>query len=63
MWRGLPEYIAYELVLTYPAVSYMSGSFNFYSFAMGGSWLYSSCFMEYFPQDLYYIARRSMWKK
>ena len=32
MWRGPLEYIACEFVLTSPAVSNMSGSFNFDSF-------------------------------
>ena len=35
MWRGLLEYIAYEFVLTFPAVSSMSGSSNFDSFCDG----------------------------
>ena len=37
MWRGPPEYVAYELVLTSPAVSYMSSSFNLDSVCDG--WL------------------------
>ena len=32
IWRGPQEYIIYEHVSTSPAVSYMSGSSNFYSF-------------------------------
>ena len=35
MWRGPQEYITYELVLTSPAVSRMSGSSNFDSFRYG----------------------------
>ena len=35
MWRGPLEYIAYEFVLTSPAVSRMSGSSNFDSFCDG----------------------------
>ena len=35
MWRGPQEYIPYELVLTSPPVSCMSGSFNFDSFPDG----------------------------
>ena len=37
MWRGPLEYITYELVPTLPAVSRMSGSFNFDSFLGGWS--------------------------
>ena len=35
MWKGPQEYIPYELVLTSPAVSWMSGSFNLDSFHNG----------------------------
>ena len=35
MWRGPQEYITYELVPTFPAVSHMSGSSNFDSFRGG----------------------------
>ena len=35
MWRGLQEYITYELIPTSPAVSCMSGSSNFDSFRDG----------------------------
>ena len=35
MWKGPQEYIAYEFVLTSPAVSRMSGSFNLDSFRDG----------------------------
>ena len=35
MWRGPWEYVAYELVLTSPAVSCMSGSSNLDSFRDG----------------------------
>ena len=35
MWRGPQEYIAYEFVLTFPAVSRMSGSSNLDSFPDG----------------------------
>ena len=35
MWRGPQEYIAYEFVLTSPAVSHMSGLFNLDSFHDG----------------------------
>ena len=37
MWRGLQEYITYELVPTSPAVSFKSGSSDFDSFRDG--WL------------------------
>ena len=37
MWRDPREYIAYEFVLTSPAVSHMSGSFNLDSFREGVS--------------------------
>ena len=43
MWRGPPEFIAFEFVLTSPAVSCMSGLSNFDSFVMGGRWPYSCC--------------------
>ena len=36
MCGGPQEYIAYELVLAYPAVSCVSGSSNLYSFRDGG---------------------------
>ena len=32
MWRGPREYIAYELVPTFPVVPHMSGLSNFDSF-------------------------------
>ena len=35
MWRGPQEYVAYEFVLTSPAVTCMSGSSNFDSFRDG----------------------------
>ena len=35
MWKGRQLYVAYEFVLTSPAVSRMSGSSNFDSFRDG----------------------------
>ena len=35
MWWGLEEYVAYEVVLTSPIVSHMSGSSNLGSFRDG----------------------------
>ena len=35
MWRGLQEYITYEVIPTSPAVSYLSGSYNLDSFRDG----------------------------
>ena len=35
MWRGSQEYITYEFILTFPAVSHMSGLSNFDSFHTG----------------------------
>ena len=35
-WSGPLEYIAYEIVLTSPAVPCVSGSSNFDVFGMGG---------------------------
>ena len=32
MWRGPLEHVAYEFVITYPAVSHMSGPSNLDSF-------------------------------
>ena len=57
MWRGPLEYIAYEFVLTSPAVTRMSGSSKLDSFVMGGRWPYNCCFVGCCLQDLFHIAR------
>ena len=54
MWKGPQEYVAYELVLTSPAVSCMSGSSNLGSFHDG--WPYSYCFERCCLQDWFNIA-------
>ena len=57
MWEGLQEYIAYDFILTSPAVARMSGLSNLDVFMMGGSWPYSCCFMGCCLQDLFNTAR------
>ena len=50
------EYVAFESVLTSQTVSRMSGSSNFDSFLMGGTWPYSCCFIGCCLQDLFNMA-------
>ena len=54
MCRGPQEYIAYEFILTSPAVSHMSDSSNLDSFRDG--LLYSCCFVGCCLQDLFSMA-------
>ena len=51
MWRGPQEYITYELVPTFPAVSHI-----LIVFVMGGRWPYSYCFVGCCLHDLFNIA-------
>ena len=55
MWSNPQEYITWEFVLTSPAASCTSGSFNLGSFLVGGRWLYSCCFVGCCLQDWLYI--------
>ena len=57
MCRVPQEYITYESVLTYRAVSCMFGSSNLDSFVMGGRWPYSCRFMGCCLHNLINIAR------
>ena len=52
MWRSPQEYVAYEFVLTSPAVSACLVHLTWIVF-MGGRWPYSCCFVECCFQDLF----------
>ena len=57
MWRGPQEYIAYEFILTSPAVSVCLVRLTLIVFVMGGRWPYSCCFVGCCLQDLFNTAR------
>ena len=48
--------VAHELVLTSPAVSCMSCSYDLNDFSDGGRWPYSCCFVQCCFQDLFNMA-------
>ena len=57
MWRSPLETVAYEFVLTSPAVSHISCILFWMVLEMRGRWPYSCCFEGCRFQDLFNIAR------
>ena len=55
MWRGPPKYVAYEFILTSPAVSHVSGSPNLDSFR--GRWPYNCRVCGMLPPGLQYCLQ------
>ena len=53
MWRGPPEYVVYEFILTSPACLVR---LTWIVFVMGGRWPYNCYFVRCYLQDLFSIA-------